>query len=124
MVATVNEQAGGRILEVTAMGKLTKEDYKDFIPWVERLIERHGKISVLFQMHDFHGWTAGALWEDLKLDLRHFRDIDRLAMVGEKRWQKGMSIFCKPFTTAQIRYYEHHQIEDARSWLKKGTQKA
>ena len=42
-------------------------------------------------MKDFHGWDAGALWEDIKFDLKHFSDIERVAMVGEKKWQKGMS---------------------------------
>ena len=52
-------------------------------------------------MHDFHGWTASAAWEDTKFGVRHFHDIERLAMVGETKWQHGMAIFCKPFTTAQ-----------------------
>ncbi len=31
----------------------------------ERLIGEHGKIRILLEMHDFHGWEAGALWEDV-----------------------------------------------------------
>jgi hypothetical protein len=38
-------------------------------------------------------------------------------MVGEKKWQHGMAIFCKPFTTATIRYFDHTAIEQARAWL-------
>ena len=34
----------GRILEILASGKLSEEDYKKFIPEVERLIREHGKI--------------------------------------------------------------------------------
>jgi hypothetical protein len=28
-----------------------------------------------------------------------------------------MAIFCKPFTTATIRYFDSTEIADARSWL-------
>jgi hypothetical protein len=113
----LQEQSGGRILVVRLAGKLSKEDYEKFIPVVDRLIQQHGKIRVLVEMHDFHGWTAGALWEDIKFDLKHFGDIEKLAMIGESRWQKGMSVFCKPFTSATIRYFPHDQATDAMDWL-------
>jgi hypothetical protein len=36
-------------------------------------------------MTGFHGWEAGALWEDIKFDLKHYADIERLAMIcGQK----------------------------------------
>ena len=79
MAIEVQETEGGKVLEVRASGKLSKEDYGHFVPVVEKLIQQHGKIRVLFQMHDFHGWEAGALWEDIKFDVKHFRDIERLA---------------------------------------------
>ena len=37
-------------------------------------------------------------------------------MVGDKKWQKGMSVFCKPFTTAKIRYFDVAQAMEARAW--------
>lgn len=107
----------GNMLEVNVTGKLTKDFYEEFIPAVERQIAEHGKLRILFTMHDFHGWTAGALWEDIKFDVKHWRHIERLAMVGEKRWQKGMATFCKPFTTAKIKYFDHSQADEAKTWL-------
>ena len=93
---TLNEEAGGKILLVKISGKLSKEDYQRFVPDVERLIKDHGKIRILVQMHDFHGWELGALWEDIKFDMKHFGDIERLALVGESKWEAGMAAFCKP----------------------------
>lgn len=113
----IQEKAGGKIIEIHASGKLNKEDYEKLGPQVERLIREHGKIRVLFYLHEFHGWTAGALWEDTKFDAKHFRDIERLAIVGEKKWQEGMATFCKPFTTAKVKYFSHNQLADARQWI-------
>ena len=122
MATRLTERNGGKVLEVAVSGKLTHSDYERFIPEFERLAKQHGKIRVLFEMTDFHGWEAAALWDDIKFDLRHFADIERLALVGDKKWQKEMSVFCRPFTTARIRYYDHAAIEDARTWLTSGTQ--
>src|SRR5262252_3961018 len=106
-----------KILEVRVSVKLTHDDYKSFVPAFEQLVKQRGKIRVLFEMADFHGWEAGALWDDLKFDLKHFSDIEKLALVGDKKWEKGMSVFCRPFTTAQIRYFGSSAIEEARAWL-------
>ena len=107
----------GRILEVRVTGKLTKESYQKFVPAVDAQIKQYGKLHILFIMQDFHGWTAGAMWEDMKFDLKHWKDIERLALVGDKKWEKGMAAFCKPFTKAHIRYFDIAQIDEAREWL-------
>lgn len=117
MAVELREESGGKVLAVRVSGKLTKEDYGHFVPEIERLILQHGKLRLLCEMQDFHGWTAGALWEDFKFDLKHFRDIERLAIVGETKWQKNMAVFCKPFTMASVRYFEHSQANEALAWL-------
>jgi hypothetical protein len=38
-------------------------------------------------------------------------------MVGERKWQQGMATFCKPFTTATVRYFDHANAVEARQWL-------
>ena len=84
---------------------------------MERLIKQHKKVRVLCELHDFHGWEAGALWADIKFDLKHFADIERLALVGESRWEQGMAVFCKPFTTAKVRYFDVSKLAEARAWI-------
>jgi SpoIIAA-like len=121
---TLKEEAGGKLLSVTISGKLAKEDYQHFVPMVDRLIKEHGKIRILVQMHDFHGWEMAALWEDIKFDVKHFADIERLALVGETKWQAGMAKFCKPFTKAKIEYFDETQIDRAREWIAEGLPKA
>jgi hypothetical protein len=106
-----------RAVVIKASGKLTKEDYEHFLPRIEGLIKERGKIRVLFDMHDFHGWELGALWEDIKFDFKHFTDIERIAMVGEKKWEEWMAMFCRPFTTAKIRYFDRSKAEEAGVWI-------
>jgi len=113
----LKEENGGKILAVHVSGRLAKSDYEDFVPEFERLVLQHGKLRVLFDMTGFHGWDTSALWEDIKFDMKHFADIERLAMVGEKKWQQGMATFCKPFTTATIRYFDHGSAAEALKWL-------
>jgi hypothetical protein len=117
MAVTTFTEAGGKRLIVSATDKLSYQDYEQFVPETERLIRENGKIRVLFEMHKFHGWEPGALWEDVKFDLKHFRDIERLAIVGDQKWERSMSTFCRPFTTATVRYFDAAQVAEARAWL-------
>ncbi|HZM05494.1 MAG TPA: STAS/SEC14 domain-containing protein [Candidatus Saccharimonadales bacterium] len=117
MPIQLDEQHGGNLLAVHVTGKVVKADYEHFVPEFERLVRQHGKLRVLFDMTGFHGWDAGALWEDIKFDLKHFADIERIAMVGDKKWQHGMAVFCKPFTKATVRYFDHADALEARKWI-------
>jgi hypothetical protein len=117
MSVELREEDAARIMVVKLTGKLTKDDYDQFVPEVERLIGVHGKLRMLVEMHDFHGWTAGALWQDVKFDAKHFRDIERLAMVGEKKWEQAAAAFCKPFTTATVRYFDRSELTRADAWI-------
>ena len=123
MPVELREEQGGRLCVIQLSGKLTREDYGHLVPAMELLIKKHGKISLLVRLHDFHGWTVGAFWEDLKFDVKHFRDFERLAVVGEKKWHKRMAQLCKPFTTAKIRYFDQSQAAEALEWVK-GTKVA
>jgi hypothetical protein len=118
MPVQLEEEDNGRILEVRVTGKLVHEDYQRFVPEFDRLIKQHGKIRVLFEMVDFHGWELQAAWDDLKLGVKHLADIERIAMVGDKKWEKWMAAFCRPFTTAKVRFFESDADGQARSWLK------
>jgi hypothetical protein len=117
MPVQLNEEAEGKALLVHVSGKLEQSDYDIFVPEFERLVQRHGKLRLLFDMTGFHGWEAAALWEDTKFAFHHFADIEKLAMVGEARWQRAMAAFCKPFTTGSIRYFDRAGYAEARKWL-------
>jgi len=111
------ERNDGKILEVQVSGKLVAEDYEQFVPRFEQLLKQHGMLRMLVEMSDFHGWEGKALWDDIKFDVKHFNDIDRVAMVGESKWQQWMATFCKPFTTAKVRYFDKADTTQALAWL-------
>ncbi len=118
MAVEIREENAGKTLYVHAKDHLTADDYHMFVPVIERLIARHGKVDILFDMRDFAGWSGKALWEDVKFDVKHFRDIAHLAIVGDKRWEAMMAKICRPFTTAEIRYFDAADYDRASEWIR------
>jgi hypothetical protein len=121
MPIQIKQENGGKLVAVQVTGKLVKADYERCVPEFERLIRQHGKLRLLFEMTDFHGWEAGALWDEIKLDIKLFADIERLAVVGDKKWEHGMATFSKPFTRATIRYFDQANAAEARKWLREAS---
>lgn len=98
-------------------GKLHDEDYKKFVPLVDAELTAASKVNVLAQFHDFHGWDLHALWDDIKFSTTHCAKIKRVAIVGDKTWEKWMAAVCKPFTLATVRYFDAAAIDAAKSWI-------
>ena len=98
-------------------GKLHDEDYKTFVPMVDAAIAEHGKTRILAWFHEFHGWDAKALWDDIAFATTHCTTIDRIALIGETTWQKWMGTICKPFTMATIRTFSSSEVDQAKAWL-------
>ena len=113
-VETIDEP---RTMTIEVNGKLTEEDYERFLPLIENRIEQFGPIRLMVVLNDFQGWEMSAFWEDIKFDFQHFNDIERLAIVGDKKWEKGMSVLCRPFTTADIQFFNHEDRDKAVTWL-------
>jgi hypothetical protein len=102
-------------------GKLHDEDYKSFVPTVETLVAE-GKKRLYVQFDDFHGWDLHAAWDDFKFAIKHYSDFERIAIIGERRWQKWMVPVCKPFTKAKVRFFRASQVYDAWAWLREGIE--
>jgi hypothetical protein len=107
-----------KIIYLKFKGSLTKQDYEKFVPQLDWLIERSREVRILVELVDFKGWSLGALWEDTKFGARHFTDIARLAIVGERRWHKGMTLFIAPFTLAKVKYFDTQEMDTAKEWIR------
>ncbi len=118
MSVQLNEDATQHLIEVMVTGKLTGADYDKFAPEMEHFIQQHGKIRMLMDMHDFHGWNGRSLLNDLQFGAKHRHDIQRLALVGEKPWQNWSSKFCQIFTDAEVRFFDRRHAGEAQAWVK------
>lgn len=113
------ELQGKNILATKASGKLRKEDIEKIHPLVHNILDKGIKVRWYFEMEKFTGWDFPGLWEDLKMDTIHAKDYEKIAMVGDKKWQDWISQFMKPFTNADIKYFDLEDKERAKDWIKK-----
>jgi hypothetical protein len=117
------ERSTGNVIGMKVQGKLVHEDYAQFVPKLEKLIEEHGSIRCYCELTDFHGITPHALWDELKFDVKHFKDVERCAMVGDPSWHQWMTKTGQAiFSHAQMRYFDQSQSEEAWQWVSEGVE--
>jgi hypothetical protein len=107
------------VLWVKVNGKLSREEYTQLVPSWEQMIARYGKLRLLFQMEPgFTGWEPMAAWDDLKFSVSHRSELERVAMVGEKKWHETLTKLSKLLVNTEVRYFEDSQLDEAQRWLR------
>ena len=107
-----------KVVGVKLCGTLHDEDFKQFVPTIETILTAEGRVRLFVQFEDFHGWDLRAAWDDFLFGLKHYADFDRIAMVGDRKWERWMATFCKPFTRAKVKYFDNSEVDAAWTWLR------
>ena len=115
----ISPESKGKILIISATGKLTDKDYKEvLIPRLEEIIQAHGKARLLLDMGDeFHGWEAAAAWDDARFGLAHMNDFEKMGVIGGPGWVEwGLKIAAFAIS-GEIRTFSSAEREDALRWI-------
>ncbi len=121
MIATI-ERDSPNVVSFELTGKLHDRDYKQFVPTMEAILTAMGRVRLFIRLKDFHGWDLHAAWDDFKFSMKHYSDFERIAMVGDRQWEKWMASFCKPFTKATVKYFDKSEVDAAWKWLKENDE--
>mgnify|MGYP006284113359 CR=1 FL=1 len=99
-------------------GTLTDEDYDALASTLTDHLEQHTTTRALFVMEDVDDWESEERWEDLAFDIRHLRDLDKVAVVGDDLWETWLEKVEELFPMSTIQTYELEDREEALDWLR------
>lgn len=104
-------------LSFKAIGKLTHKDYETITPMIESALEgvEQPKIKAIFDGTELEGWELRAAWDDFKIGLRHGKEFEKIAILGNKRWLELGAKIGSWFMSGEIRYFENR--DEALEWL-------
>jgi hypothetical protein len=111
------ERSSGKVYGVEVSGTLTVEEYREYEPEIEAIIEKEGNINVLVIVKDLPSVGIREVIEDFRFAMKHWGDWNRIAIVGE---MKALNIVAKIenlFIKGQERYYDISQLEEAWKWV-------
>jgi len=97
---------------------LTQDDYDVLVPFLKDRMRRFTTARFCFEMDGVNAWEPEDAWDDLAFDLRHTRDVDRVAVVGDDAWETWTQKLHVLFPEATIGLYTDEEKEDAWEWLR------
>ena len=100
-----------------ASGKLAAEDYRDVVLPVIEKAAAAGDVRFVIVIPEFEGMTGGALWQDLKMGIEHFRGWKRIALVTDIGWMKHATDLFGWMTPGETKTFALAQRDDAIAWV-------
>ena len=102
-----------------AKGKVTREDYEGVVqPVLDEARSQGRRLRFLYHFGpEFHGFTAGAAWEDARLGLRYLRLFERCAIVSDIGWIRESSRLVGVLMPCPVGVFGNDQWKEALAWL-------
>ena len=111
-------ESSGNIIGYKAIGTITALDYRKLEPEVRSLVEKEGHIRMLIDLSDFK-WEKMEAWlEDMKFGVEFHNEIQKMAIVGDKSWEKWMTHLARPFYGQEAKFFHTADIDKAWAWLR------
>ncbi|WP_428774937.1 STAS/SEC14 domain-containing protein [Vibrio sp.] len=106
-------------LSFKAVGTLTHHDYQTMVPMVENALAAvtEPRINVFFDATELEGFELRAAWDDVRFGLKHGAEFERIALLGNKRWQELAAKLGGWFTSGEVEFFDNY--DEAISWLEK-----
>ena len=116
MIKELSDMPSG-VIGFEASGKMRAEDYRDVVlPALERAAAA-GEVRFVIVIPDFDGMSGGALWQDLKVGVEHFRAWKRIALVTDIEWMKHMTSLFGWMTPGEVKTFPLAQQGEAIEWV-------
>ncbi len=111
------KESQGAHLGYQISAKITTQEIDEVIEDLEKAITEHGSIRLLIRMKNWRGMEAKAALDDFSFLIRHIKDIEVLAVVGDRFWEKLWLDFGALFVQTRSKFFEEDEYEVAWTWL-------
>lgn len=107
------------VVAVSATGQVIRRDYDEvLIPAVEQAAQAHEGVRILYHLGPyFVGFSAGAMWDDARLGVRHMRAFERIAVVTDKDWVVNAVKAFAFVIPCPVRVFPDASLEAAMAWI-------
>ena len=112
-----NIQLNSFYTEISLSGKLTQHELKNFETKIESLLQEYEvpSINILADIREIEGIELKAAWNEFLFALRHYKQFKKIAIVGNKKFEKISINLLNKMISADIQYYEQYDL--ASDWL-------
>ncbi|EEG76200.1 SpoIIAA family protein [Dethiobacter alkaliphilus] len=105
------------VIEFEVKGDVTKKDYEKLEEAIQQKLAQTNSVNLLCRITELSSVTAEAIIKDFKVGVEHYKNINKMAVVGSAEWVQWMSKL-GAVLPVDIKHFEPHQIDEAWEWVK------
>ncbi len=104
-------------LAVHFSGKVSGQEYQQFLDALEPRVKTGAKANVVFDLTgaEFYG-DAEAAKKDLKFTFEEYGQLQRAAYVGDQKWIELFTRLAGPLTNVEEKHFPAGQLDKALAW--------
>lgn len=113
------ERSKGNVFGFEATGEISESDVRGVASQLDEAIKTYEKINWLFVMKTVKYTSLRAMYEDMMWLLKNIKHFDRMAVVGDKKWEE-LLIKADSLVFGE-KYYDISQLDDAWEYVEGGA---
>jgi len=116
---TIMPETTDRVLCVQIDRLISEEGYKEnFLPRLEKMIEKYGEIRLLVNYLNFEGWENDAAREDMFSSVAFGRKVKKMAFVNTPESEIFRRTMIEENISGETKLFSEEQLQDAIDWVK------
>jgi hypothetical protein len=106
------------VLTFKVAGRLIQAEFAAAQKRAGEIIRQQGKVRFLVLVENFAGTEKGGDWGDVSFQADYDPFIEKIAIVGDKKWEDVALLFTsKGIRRVAIEYFQPADLEKAKAWL-------
>jgi len=117
-LGSIHIQREGDVVTARLFGKLDPGAYDGVNEEIDKVMSHAEHVRLVLDLREFDGWSGlSALGDHLSLVREHYRVPERIAIVGDKAWQKMAGKIMARFVNAQTKFFDSGDYNGAVAWV-------
>jgi hypothetical protein len=110
-------ETAGNTLGWRIEGRLSDAEVAAMHEQLDAAIAASGSVRLLVDLTGLEGVEPAAAWEDLRRSFGKLDAIERMALLGDERWQEWLATASDAVTSVDVRYLADRR-EVAWAWVR------
>ena len=116
-LGSIQIDSEGDVITARLFGKLDPGAYDGVNEEIDNVMSHAEHVRLVLDLREFDGWSGlSALGDHLSLVREHYRVPERIAIVGDKAWQKMAEKILSRFVNAQTMFFDSGDYDGAVAW--------
>ena len=108
------------VIALRFSGTITSQDYSETLaPLIDAAASEHDKLKLLCLLDQyFDGYSAGAVWDDMRFGISHFTTFSKAALVTDIDWVRKSAKLFGSLMPTELMVFDLDDLDDATAWIK------